>query len=157
MAIEDAPASASIVIPTYRRRHLLGSVLEPLLDDRTTGEVIVVVDGCDDGSFEFLQVLALWDSRVRPIFQENRGQAAARQNGLKATTNPVVIFLDDDVVAERGMVEGHLRYHAEGESVLVLGYMPTIVESPLSPARSPPFSIPRITNGYVRATKKIRT
>src|SRR3954454_8936427 len=89
----------SVVIPTYRRRAQLASVVDPLLADEATAELIVVVDGSDDGSLELLRAIAHRDPRVRPIGSANQGQAAARQLGLEAARHPVVLLLDDDVIA----------------------------------------------------------
>jgi GT2 family glycosyltransferase len=113
-----------VVIPTYRRRAQLASVVDALLADAATAEVIVVVDGSDDGSLELLRAIAHRDPRVRPIGSANQGQAAARQLGLEAARHPVVLLLDDDVIAGPGMVSGHAAHHAERPDLVVVGAMP---------------------------------
>jgi glycosyltransferase involved in cell wall biosynthesis len=124
---------ASVVIPTYDRRERLAEVLKPLQDDPATGEIIVVVDGSHDGSYELLSEWAAADARLRPIFQENAGGAAARQRGIEAAQFDVVVVLDDDVIASAGLIGAHLRLHADGGRRLVLGYMPTRVPRPRHP------------------------
>ena len=114
----------SVVIPTYRRRAQLASVVDALLADAATAELIVVVDGSDDGSLELLRAIAHRDPRVRPIGSANHGQAAARQLGLEAARHPVVLLLDDDVIAGPGMVSGHAAHHAERPDLVVVGAMP---------------------------------
>jgi hypothetical protein len=109
-------------MPTYNRRDRLETVLAPLLDDPAADEVVVVVDGARDGSLELLQALARRDPRLRPIFQENAGEGAARQAGVEAAT---------------GLVAGHARHHASGagagEARVVVGYMPTPEPEPADP------------------------
>lgn len=129
-----AGLTVSVVVPTYKRRALLARAISPLL---TSGahEVLVVVDGVDDGSMELLQGLAETSPALRPLWRENGGEGAARQTGLDNATGDVVLFLDDDVLAGPGLVEGHAQVHAEGEGRVVLGYMPTSVPVERAPGQ----------------------
>jgi hypothetical protein len=88
-------------------------------------EIIVVVDGCDDGSLELLEQMRLAEPRVRPIWRENGGENAARQTGVEAATGDVVLMIDDDVTAGPGLAAGHARVHASVPDAVVVGYMPT--------------------------------
>ena len=123
----NAP-TASVVIPTYRRRAGIERVVQAALDDEAAGEVVVVVDGCDDGTFEHLTDIARAEARLRPIWQENAGQTAAMQRGVEEARHPVVVMLDDDVVAGPGLIAGHAKRHAGMRRHVVLGYIP--VEEP---------------------------
>jgi GT2 family glycosyltransferase len=114
----------SVVIPTYNRRERLPAVLEPLLAGEEAKEVVVVVDGSTDGSADLLERLASDEPRLRPLVIENRGAPGARLAGAQAATGEVVLALDDDVIAEPGLVAGHARHHAERERLVVLGYIP---------------------------------
>lgn len=124
---------ASVVIPTYNRRHRLRGAIEPLLQDPATSEVVVVVDGCKDGSIELLEDWAKSEPRIRPVFQENAGQGQARQTGIDAASGEVVVILDDDVIAGTDLVTRHLAHHTEDSHRIVLGYMP--IRLPESRAR----------------------
>jgi glycosyltransferase involved in cell wall biosynthesis len=110
---------------TYNRRALLPRVLAPLLADPGAAEVVVVVDGCRDGSIEYLRELASREPRVEPIWIENAGAVAAQQTGVEAASGEHVLVLDDDVLAEPGLASGHARHHEAQEGVVVVGYMPT--------------------------------
>jgi glycosyltransferase involved in cell wall biosynthesis len=113
----------SVVIATDGRCSRLVGLIAPLLADAATHEIIVVVDGCDDGSLELLERLALEDGRVVGVYQENGGAAAARATGVRRASGEIVLLLDDDVVPEPNLVTGHAARHAEGAPVVV-GYMP---------------------------------
>lgn len=126
--------SVSVVIPTYKRRHMLGSVIGPVLADPATREVVVVVDGCADGSIEFLEEWATREPRLRPHLQPNAGGGHARQKGVELATSDVVVVLDDDVVAGPGLVSKHARWHVDGADRVVLGYMPTTIPAIRRPA-----------------------
>jgi glycosyltransferase involved in cell wall biosynthesis len=119
------PVTVSVVMATYNRRALLGDVLAPLLDDPAASEVIVVVDGCDDGSIEYLRERAAGEPRLRPILVPNGGQVAAQRTGVEAAGGDVVLIMDDDVLAAPGLVSGHARHHAAERGLVVVGYMPT--------------------------------
>ena len=117
--------SISVVIPTYKRRHLLPEVLAAIGADRYAKEIIVIVDGYDDGSLEYARSVAATDPRFRPIWQENCGESIGRQNGAIAATGEIVLFMDDDVVAGPGLAAGHARRHGDANDLVVVGYMPT--------------------------------
>ena len=116
--------TASVVIPTYRRRDDIERVVRAALADGAAGEVVVVVDGCDDGTFEHLTDISRNEPRLRPIWQENAGQMAALQRGVEESRHPVVVMLDDDVVAGPGLITGHAKRHARARRRVVIGYMP---------------------------------
>jgi glycosyltransferase involved in cell wall biosynthesis len=114
----------SVVAPTYQRRHGLPRFVEPLLAEPDLFELVVAVDGSTDGSVEWLRERAAKDPRLKVLPLRNGGAGPARQAGIEAATGEVVVLLDDDVIAEPGLVPGHARHHAQLEPKLVLGYMP---------------------------------
>lgn len=116
--------STSVIVPTYNGAALLERILQPLLDDPAASEVIVVVDGSRDGSFELVSRLAREEPRLRPLFIENRGDMGARETGAREATGEVVLFVDDDVLASPGLVTGHAAIHAARSADVVVGYMP---------------------------------
>jgi len=114
----------SVVTPTYQRRDALPAFVEPLLREPGLHELVIAVDGSTDGTVEWLQSLARDDARVKVLSLPNRGAGATRQAGVEAAEGDVVLLMDDDVIAEPGLVAGHASRHAAGERKLVLGYMP---------------------------------
>jgi glycosyltransferase involved in cell wall biosynthesis len=126
---------ASIIIPTFNRIARLKSVIAALeqqtipLDDF---EVIVISDGSNDGTDEYLQSYTQ-SLKLRVYFQKNQGPAAARNLGIKHAMGEIIIFLDDDVVPEPELVYEHLQIHARGENQVVLGPMLTPPGIRLSP------------------------
>jgi glycosyltransferase involved in cell wall biosynthesis len=115
----------SVVLTTCNRRDRLRQVVTPLLEDEAALELIVVIDACDDGSFELLRAMAAAAPRLRPVMlPENVGQGRARTAGVRAAQGDVILSLDDDVVAGPGLVTGHRRHHEGRSGRVVLGYMP---------------------------------
>jgi GT2 family glycosyltransferase len=99
-------------------------VLDALLEDEAATEIVVVVDGCRDGSLELLRACAVTQPRVRPLFIENRGTAGAHQAGVEQAVGDVVLLLADDIIAGPRLVTGHARLHMGREDLVVVGYMP---------------------------------
>ena len=87
----------SVIIPVYNVKPYLDrciqSVLHQTLKDM---EIILVNDGSTDGSGELADVLAMTDSRIKVIHQENHGLSVARNVGLHAASGEYIIFLDSD-------------------------------------------------------------
>jgi peptidoglycan/xylan/chitin deacetylase (PgdA/CDA1 family)/GT2 family glycosyltransferase len=116
--------TASVVIPTYNRRELVLDAVGALDRQQSAPpfEVIVVVDGSTDGTRD--AVVSLQTSvPVRVVEQGNAGAAAARNAGAKMAQGELVLFLDDDMEADRLLVRAHVDAHAAGADVVV-GSMP---------------------------------
>jgi GT2 family glycosyltransferase len=125
--------TVSIVIPTYNRLERLKRViacLEAQDYPRSAFEVIVVADGCADGTVEYLASLtdgeATTPLRLMAVLGENQGPSGARNRGVAEASGRLVLFLDDDVMPEPRLVSEHVRAHeAIGPGVAVLGPMLT--------------------------------
>jgi glycosyltransferase involved in cell wall biosynthesis len=118
--------SVSVVVPTYNRAAGLQKVVKPLTEDPFALEIVVVVDGCQDGSMEILTELAQDEPRLKPLWIPNSGEMGAREAGVKEASGEVVLMLDDDVLVKPGLVRAHAERHLGKRSLVVLGYMPTV-------------------------------
>jgi glycosyltransferase involved in cell wall biosynthesis len=116
----------SVVIPTHNRAALLEHSLKSLTRQTLPAsdfEVILVDDGSTDRTSD---VCEKWSSRL-PLVRtriERSGIAAAKNIGIFAATSPIILFFDDDDVADENLLAEHLRTHARYplENVGVLGY-----------------------------------
>jgi glycosyltransferase involved in cell wall biosynthesis len=91
----DAPR-VSAIIPTRDRPDLLaGAIRSAFRQTWRQLEVIVVVDGPDETTGEYLE--AIHDPRLRVIYlPERRGGSDARNAGVRAACGEWIAFLDDD-------------------------------------------------------------
>lgn len=129
--------TVSVVVPTHNRAAMLDRVAGALLADPATTELVVVANGCRDGSPEVLRRLAAADRRVVPVVLADPGKVAACERGVAAAAGDVLLFVDDDVVAAPGMVSAHAAEHARRRRCVVVGYAP--VSLPAQPtARDEP-------------------
>jgi len=122
----------SVVVPTFNRRMILARTLEALFVQSIPVfdyEVIVVVDGSTDGTAHALRLLRP-ACRFRVIEQENRGPSAARNTGYRAAAADLVLFLDDDMLADPGLVAAHVAAHKQREKIAAFGALFLSADSP---------------------------
>lgn len=93
----------SIIVPTYNGAERLPACLDALLAQRTdrSCEVIVVNDGSTDGTRDVVGGYGA----VRLVNQKNSGPGAARNRGVEEAAGEIVVFIDDDCVAERDWLD----------------------------------------------------
>lgn len=89
----------SVVIPTHNRTRSIEKVLGAIKDqdfDPREFEAIVIDDGSEDGTREYLANIAKdWPSLV-VLEQKNQGPAAARNLGISRASGQIIAFTDDD-------------------------------------------------------------
>lgn len=94
----------SVIIPCYNHAHYLPYAVNSVLAQTFAGwEAIIVDDGSTDDTRETAASFA--DPRVRYIYQENRGLAAARNAGIRASSGKYLAFLDADDEWEPAFIE----------------------------------------------------
>jgi glycosyltransferase involved in cell wall biosynthesis len=82
-------------MPAYNAERFIAQAVESVLaQDYEHWELIVVDDGSTDSTSDVIK--AFDDSRIRYIFQENRGQAAALNHGLNIARGEYITTLDVD-------------------------------------------------------------
>ncbi len=97
----------SVVIPAYRAADHLTPCLQALAAQDAPSdafEVLVVDDASPDATADLAESLGARVIRRR----ENGGAAAARNSGAQAALGSVLLFVDSDVVPDRGLVSGCL-------------------------------------------------
>jgi glycosyltransferase involved in cell wall biosynthesis len=119
----------SVVIPTHDRRDAVMRLLRALRrQDPVPGgfEVVIVADGCGDGTVEAVRKLdAGFPCAV--LEQSASGPAAARNRGAKHATGDILLFLDDDVEPRPGVLRAHAEFHAQIADGIGIGYLEPLV------------------------------
>ena len=130
----SGPLSLSVIIPTHGRvaslRDCLASVLAADLPEAV--ELMVVCNGPDHLTSDFLRGLSNADPRVRVIELEQRSPAEARNAALAQARGEIIYFLDDDVTIAPRLFSLALKTFAQRPDLDVLGG-PNL--TPLSSAR----------------------
>lgn len=86
----------SIIIPTYNRADLILQTIQSVLTQTFTDyEIIVIDDGSTDNTAEVLRDF-IESGKILYIRQENSGESAARNHGLRLAHGEYIAFLDSD-------------------------------------------------------------
>jgi GT2 family glycosyltransferase len=134
---ESKPLAVSIVIPTFGRDEVLVDTVRRLLAcDPPAGE-LVLIDQTPRHTEEADRQLAQWNSSgaIRWIRQSPPSIPKAMNRGLLEATNPIVLFVDDDVAPVSRLVAEHAGEHADPEVAAVVGQ---VIQPWQSPEDVPP-------------------
>ena len=114
----------SIVIPTFNRASTLACTIDHI-ESQTVPcedyEVIVVDNASTDDTRAVLEAKSQKHFNLKFQFQPKPGAAATRNAGLRPALGNIVLFIDNDIVAEPDLVEKHLDYHAQSPRAAVIG------------------------------------
>lgn len=113
----------TVAIPTYRREAVLLATLRDLLALRPAAHEILVLDQSEQHLPQTGSALhALADAgQIRWLRLPTPSITAAMNEGLRRATQEIVLFLDDDVRPEAGLLAAHLQAHAQHPEGLVAG------------------------------------
>ncbi|MCX4372797.1 MAG: glycosyltransferase [Dysosmobacter sp.] len=97
----------SVIVPVYQAEKFLSACAESVTNQTFSDwELLLVDDGCTDGSGAICDALAAADSRVRALHQpQNAGVSEARNRGLREARGEYVAFLDADDAFEPQTLE----------------------------------------------------
>ena len=87
----------SVIVPFYNVKKYIRECLNSLTEQSLQEcEFIFVDDGSPDDSYRFVEAFAKRDKRFKLIRQENKGQADARNTGIRNAKGKYLAFLDSD-------------------------------------------------------------
>jgi len=93
--------AVSIIIPSYKRQESLQKLLKSLKTEMGQYlEIIVVVQG---------EKKCKLPRNVKVIYLKEPSMTHARNMGAKKAKGDLILFLDDDVVAHKGLIENHVK------------------------------------------------
>jgi glycosyltransferase involved in cell wall biosynthesis len=112
--------TVSICIPTYNRMDYLKETLDSVVAQTYKDyEIVIVDDGSTDGTEDMIKNL---DYPIRYCWQENRGDAAARNRLIELAQGEYISFIDSDDVLLPDAIERMVdAIKAESDDVVVYG------------------------------------
>jgi len=121
-----------VVIATLNRPRYLAAVLRDLLYQVPADAEVLVVDQSPLEVAEQVDLIvnAVEDDRFRYAYTSERGLPNARNIGIRDTSAPILLFLDDDVRLLPGLIEAHREAYGDP---LVGGVVGRIVERVVLP------------------------
>ncbi|NRD76948.1 glycosyltransferase family 2 protein [Bacillus sp. BRMEA1] len=101
----------SVILPTYNVEQYLDKCLQSISSQSYKNiEIIIVIDGATDNSYDISKKWEIHDPRVKVIYQENAGSGPARNNGLRNANGEFILFVDPDDWIESEMIEKFVGY-----------------------------------------------
>ena len=106
----------SVVIPTLNRADMLATTIDRI-EHQTVGRDSLRSSRrrqqlVGQHSAVLAQKAATYPN-LRGFIQLKPGAAATRNVGIREASGDIVLFIDDDILAEPDLVERHLKYHAQ--------------------------------------------
>ena len=113
----------SVIVPVYNTEKYLQKCVNSILEQTYSNlEIILVDDGSDKEARELCDELAISDSRIIVVHQENSGLSAARNKGIDISTGQFVTFVDSDDYISPSMYEELLRCYVKDSISVSLFY-----------------------------------
>ena len=114
----------SIVIPAYNeevnvKRGVQQKVLDYLVRQPYTWEVLFVDDGSGDNTATLLEEFAKKDNRLRVIRNPHQGKAATVMTGMMKAEGEIIMFSDMDQATPLSEVEKFLPLFREGYDIVI--------------------------------------
>ncbi|MBI2267115.1 MAG: glycosyltransferase family 2 protein [Armatimonadetes bacterium] len=138
----------SVQICSYNRKEILEKVLTTLGSQTLSPccyEVVLVDDGSTDGTGEMVKGLRVPYS-ITYHHQVNSGLATARNAGLSRCTGDIILYIDDDVLADPCLLSEHLAAHRKHPDSVIKGWV-NHVEAPEIP-REPRFTMQDVSTAF---------
>ncbi len=112
-------SKVSIIVPVYNVEKYLDECLNSILNQTYNNfELILINDGSTDRSGVICDEYKKKHANIKVIHQENQGQAAARNNGVKISESEWIMFVDSDDVVHPQILEYLVRAARESGSNL---------------------------------------
>ena len=114
----------TVMIPAYNAQKYIGRCIESLLKQTYKEiEILIVNDGSKDNTKSICEEYSQKDSRVRLVNQENGGEGAARNTGLREAKGKYLTFVDaDDYVKEDFIERLHTNLVKNDAGLAICGF-----------------------------------
>lgn len=110
----------SVLIPVYNERSTIDEILRRVIATGFEKEIIVVDDGSDDGTRQYLESLS--DNSILCLFHNiNRGKGAAIRTAVQHATGDIVIIQDADLEYDPADYFKLVRPIIDGKADVVYG------------------------------------
>jgi glycosyltransferase involved in cell wall biosynthesis len=120
----------SVVIPTFNRCDSVRRSLTALSAQTFPAgdfEVIVSIDGSEDGTLEMLSGFCS-PFELKHIWKQNGGKASACNRAIQEANGDLLVMIDDDMEPTPEFLRGHHESHLKNPRAGVLGAAPIILD-----------------------------
>jgi glycosyltransferase involved in cell wall biosynthesis len=89
--------------------------------NRDIYEVLVIDNNSSDHTQAVLSQKAVTHPNLRAFTQLKAGAAPTRNVGIREAKGDLVLFIDDDILADPELIENHLKYHHANPDASIIG------------------------------------
>ena len=113
----------SLIIPSYNPALKLPQTLNSLVGQHELIDELIIVADQKNYSNEIKFMLEQYSNKFnfKVVIQEISGRGRSRNKGAEVSNGDILIFLDDDMLAEKNLIEKHIQYHLKNPSTIVSG------------------------------------
>jgi glycosyltransferase involved in cell wall biosynthesis len=112
----------SVVIPTKDRLPYLQQAIPMFLSHPDVREVVVVVDGCSDGTLDYVKAASASDARIRYCDNvQNKGLPYSRNKGIELASCEYVFTGEDDLELSSDFFSILFAHMEEGGADIISG------------------------------------
>jgi GT2 family glycosyltransferase len=121
--LRPSTSDITVAIPTYNRGQVLIDTLRDLLTLEPRAEEILLLDQTPRYDTALESQLRHWDTsgQIHWLRLPEPSIPHAMNQGLLAASQDIVLFLDDDIRPEPGLLQAHLDAHRGHDATLVAG------------------------------------
>lgn len=110
----------SIITPCYNNSKFISETIESVINQTYKNwEMIIVDDGSSDHLESVVRHFQTKDNRIKYIYQDNAGCAAARNNGIRHANGRYIALLDSDDLWYPNFLESQLDFMKQNKAVCV--------------------------------------
>ena len=143
----------SVIVPIYNAEKYLAKCIESLIHQTYRAlQIILIDDGSTDNSLTIAQDYAAQDARIAIYSQPNKGQAAARNNGLQYARGEWISFVDADDYLDADFYQTLLA-HCNQQDIVHFGFRRVTTDSTLVYTRYPKYHY-RYTTPWTRLIRR---
>ncbi len=140
----------TVQICSRNRKDLLRRSLMALFNQdypKDDYEIIVVDDGSEDGTSDMVKSLEeSAPCSLRLITQGHDGLSVGRNRGIKSANGEYIVFIDDDIIADKNLIREHLRSHENYPRSVIKGWVNHT--SDLDSIKIPRFTLADISTAF---------
>lgn len=135
----------SVIIATYQREQVLCDTLRQVLSEPYVNKEVLVIDQTKTHTPGTRNFLELVGDSIRYIPMDHPSVTEAENLGIREASGDIVLFLDDDVTFEPGLIERHVRNYDDPS---ISGVAGMVLESGRTPVRRLPWVCWNTRFGY---------
>lgn len=117
----------SVIIPVYNSEQYLKECIESIRDQTYKNvEIVIVDDGSTDSTKEIIEVYLKIDERISAFYQDNKGPAQARNNGMTHSVGDYFLFFDSDDILNHDTIQKMVDIIEKENADIVMGNYITV-------------------------------